>query len=133
MIFHITTYKDWEHALSAGKYTAPSLQNEGFIHCSTLKQTIDTANIFFKGRNGLALLCIAENKLNAELKFEDPTGGGTHDPGVGKLYPHLYGPINLDAVIKVVDFPSNSDGSFTLPDEVCILSSQARLDGVNRA
>jgi uncharacterized protein (DUF952 family) len=118
MVLHITTRKDWENALSAGEYTALSLQNEGFIHCSTLKQTIDTANVFFKGQKGLALLCVDETKLNRQLKYEDPTGGGQHDPSVGKLFPHVYGPINLDAVIKVVDFPSNEDGSFSLPDGV---------------
>ncbi|MGD1007243.1 MAG: DUF952 domain-containing protein [Ignavibacteriaceae bacterium] len=65
------------------EYTALSLKSEGFIHCSTLKQTADTANIFFRGQNGLALLCIDENKLKSECKYEDPTGGGRHDPGVG--------------------------------------------------
>jgi uncharacterized protein (DUF952 family) len=117
MITHITTHTDWKAALSAGSYSAASLRTEGFIHCSTQKQVVDTANIFFKGQKGLALLCIDEKKLAAELKYEPPTGGGAHDPGVGALFPHIYGPINLDAVFKVVDFPPNSDGSFTLPRE----------------
>jgi uncharacterized protein (DUF952 family) len=117
MILHITTYKDWDAAGSAGKYTASSLGTEGFIHCSTVKQAVDTASIFFRGQKGLALLCIDEGRLNAELKYEPPTGGGAHDPDVGHLFPHIYGPINLDAVVKVVDFPPNQDGSFTLPKE----------------
>ena len=41
-----------------------------------------------------------------------------HDPGVGNLFPHIYGPINISAVLKAVDFPANEDGSFTLPDEI---------------
>jgi uncharacterized protein (DUF952 family) len=122
MILHITTRTDWENALSAGQYTAPSLQNEGFIHCSTLKQTIDTANMFFKGQNGLVLLCIDETKLNRQLKYEDPTGSGVYDSRVDKLFPHIYGPFDLDAVVKVVDFPSNEDGSFKLPDGVKMTS-----------
>ena len=69
MILHITTHKEWELAQMIGEYSAPSLNSEGFIHCSTLKQTVDTANIFFQGQNGLALLCIDENKLNSECKY----------------------------------------------------------------
>jgi uncharacterized protein (DUF952 family) len=118
MILHITTRKDWENAKLKGEYSAPSLLSEGFIHCSTLKQTVDTANIFFKGQDGLALLCIDEDKLKSECKYEDPTGGGQHDPTVGKLFPHIYGPINISAVIIVVDFPRNEDGFFTLPEEI---------------
>jgi uncharacterized protein (DUF952 family) len=120
MILHIPTHKEWETAQLQGKFTAPSLATEGFIHCSTLKQATDTANIFFKGQNGLALLCIDENKLQSKCKFEDPTGGGNHDPNVCNLFPHIYGPINLAAVIKVVDFPTNENGFFTLPTEINI-------------
>jgi uncharacterized protein (DUF952 family) len=118
MIYHITTHKDWQKARQAGEYKAPSLMTDGFIHCSTLKQTVDTANIFFKGQNGLVLLCIDENKLKSVCKYEDPAGGGKHDPSVGNLFPHIYGPINNSAVIKVVDFPSNERGHFTLPKEL---------------
>jgi uncharacterized protein (DUF952 family) len=121
MITHITTHADWKAAVTAGKYSAASLKSEGFIHCSTVRQFVDTANIFFKGQKGLALLCIDEKKLASELKFEPPTGGGAHDPGVGALFPHVYGPINLDAVITVVDFPSTADGSFKLPREVAAM------------
>jgi uncharacterized protein (DUF952 family) len=120
MILHITTPYEWEKALLEGEYTAPSLGSEGFIHCSTIKQTIDTANIFFKGQNGLILLCIDESKLASKCKYEDPTGGGLHDPGVGNLFPHVYGPINISAVIKVVDFPTDDNGFFTLPGEIII-------------
>lgn len=118
MILHITTLKDWNAAITAGVYTAPSLQTEGFIHCSTVKQAEDTANIFFKGQQGLVLLCIDESKLTSECKYEDPAGGGKHDSSVGSLFPHVYGPINTSAVIKVVDFPAGTDGMFSLPRTV---------------
>jgi uncharacterized protein (DUF952 family) len=118
MILHITTHKEWEKAQLQGKYTSPSLETDGFIHCSTLKQTADTANIFFKGQKGLALLCIDEKKLQSKCKYENPMGGGNHDPNVGTLFPHIYGSINLSAVIKVVDFPLNENGFFVLPKEI---------------
>jgi trans-aconitate 2-methyltransferase len=118
MILHITTHKEWKNALLEGEYTAPTLKSNGFIHCSTLNQAADTANIFFKGQNGLTLLCIDENKLKSECKYEDPTGGGKHDSGVDNLFPHIYGPINTSAVIKSVDFPANENGLFVLPKEL---------------
>jgi uncharacterized protein (DUF952 family) len=109
MILHITTRKEWDKAQLQGEYIAPSLTSEGFIHCSTLKQAADTANIFFRVQNGLALLCIDENNLESECRYEGPTGGGPQDPDVDSLFPHIYGPINISAVIKVVDFPANED------------------------
>jgi uncharacterized protein (DUF952 family) len=118
MILHITTHKDWENAREKGEYTAASLQSEGFIHCSTQNQTVDTANIFYKGQQGLALLCIDETKLTSECKFEDPVGLPKHNPDVDSLFPHIYGPINLSAVLKVVDFPVNNKGMFVLPEEI---------------
>lgn len=119
MILHITTKSDWEKAIENGEYTSAS-------HCSTLKQTVDTANLFFKGVNGLVLLCIDEDRLTSECKFEDPAGSGTdkHDPRFDNLFPHIYGPINLDSVFKVVDFPSNEKGIFELPNEIQISASK---------
>jgi len=118
MILHITTPDEWEKALLKGEYSSTTLQSDGFIHCSTIKQTTDTANVFFKGQKGLILLCIDEEKLESECKYEDPVGSGQHDPAVGNLFPHIYGPINLSAVIKVVDFPVDENGIFTLPREI---------------
>jgi uncharacterized protein (DUF952 family) len=118
MILHITSRQDWENAIKNKAYTAPSIETEGFIHCSIIKQAVETANIFFKGQKGLILLCIDEDKLESVCKYEAPTGGGLHNPDNGNLFPHIYGPINLSAVVKVLDFPVNGDGTFTLPNEL---------------
>jgi len=124
MILHITTQKEWEKTQINGEYTAPSLNDDGFIHCSTLKQTIDTANLFFKGQKGLVLLCIDEKKLKSECKFENPVGAGVelHDPRADNFFPHIYGPINISAVIKALDFPLNEKGIFELPNELTNLN-----------
>lgn len=79
MILHITTKKDWKKAQLESEYVEPSLKTEGFIHCSTLKQMVDTANIFFKGQHGFVLLGNYENKLHVEYKYENPVDGGQHD------------------------------------------------------
>jgi uncharacterized protein (DUF952 family) len=115
---HITSREAWQKAQAEGAYRASSLESEGFIHCSTFMQAPGTANIFFKGQVGLVILCIDGDRLKSECNWEAPTGGGAHDPAKGMLFPHIYGPINLSAVVKVVDFPKNEDGSFSLPKEL---------------
>jgi uncharacterized protein (DUF952 family) len=110
-ILHITTRAAWESAKLGGAYEAPSLTTEGFIHCSTLQQVVATANAFFRGARDLVLLVIDEASVTAHVKHEPPAEGGRSDA----LFPHLYGPLNLDAVVRVADFPPNADGSFSLP------------------
>jgi uncharacterized protein (DUF952 family) len=108
MILHITQRSVWEAAATQGAYTADSLASEGFIHCSTAAQVLDTADLFYHGQPDLVLLVIDPARLAAELVYEDLYGKG-------QAFPHIYGPLNLDAVVGVVDFPANDDGSFSLP------------------
>ncbi len=115
MIFHITSRTNWDEAQKRGDYRAESLTTEGFIHCSTLAQVLPVANNFYKGQSGLILLEIEPTLLSAKLKWEPPSGGAP-PPGVlvGDQFPHVYGPINLDAVVKVIDLITNSAGAFEL-------------------
>jgi len=66
------------------------------------------------------LLCIDEDKLKSECKYEDPTAGRQYDPSVGNLFPHIYGSINISAIIKAVNFPPDNNGLFSLPKELMI-------------
>ena len=116
MIYHITSRTDWQAALAAGQYRAGSLATEGFIHCSTLLQVLPVAENFYKGQSGLVLLSIDPPLLCSSLKWELPSGGA---PPLGvpqdDLFPHIYGPINLNAVVNVFDFEEDPDGKFKLP------------------
>ena len=116
MIFHITSRAAWEEAQAKGEYRADSLTTDGFIHCSTLSQVLPVANNFYKGQSGLILLEIEPTLLSQDLKWEPPSGGAP-PPGVpvGDQFPHIYGPINLNAVLKVVDLEAKPDGTFILP------------------
>lgn len=116
MIFHITSRADWDEAQKRAGYRAEGLTAEGFIHCSTLSQVLPVADNFYRGQSGLVLLVIEPTLLASALKWEQPSGG-TPPPGVAKgdRFPHIYGPINLDAVVKVVDLASKPDGTFDLP------------------
>ncbi|WP_129688179.1 DUF952 domain-containing protein [Gottfriedia acidiceleris] len=111
MILHIIGNKDWQNANNSGEYSPDSLNNEGFIHCSTLKQTVEIANLFFKGATDLKILCINEEITKSKIVYEDTEN-------FGQLFPHIYGPLNLDAVFKVVDLNSDENGQFILPDEL---------------
>src|SRR5215216_4295957 len=116
MIYHISSRQAWQEARERGDYRADSLESEGFIHCSTETQILPVAEKFYKGQSGLLLLKIDPAQLSSELRWEPPSGGSP-PPGVpaGASFPHVYGPINLDAVVKIYDFESDSDGSYKLP------------------
>lgn len=118
MILHIIENEEWFKAKELGTYMPPSLKTEGFIHCSTIEQSIEVANLFFEGYKNLLILCIEPTKLESKYVYEDLIQSG-------KLYPHIYGPLNLDAVIKVVEFPVGHSGTFTvLPEEIQLLLSK---------
>jgi len=104
LILHITTRTAWTAAQQGGSYRAESLERDGFIHFSTPAQVAVVANALYRGRHDLVLLCALPDKLTAELRYE---ALGTPEP-----YPHLYGPLNVDAVVEVVAFPPRKDGTF---------------------
>lgn len=108
MILHICKKSVWDQARKIKEYRGDTLESEGFIHCSTSEQVIEVADSLFKGAPDLLLLVIDERKVVSAIKFEDS--------GNGNLYPHIYGPLNLDAITKTVSFPPNLNGNFSLPD-----------------
>lgn len=114
-ILHITTRKAWIDATRLGQYSAASLQSEGFIHASTVSQLVPVATKFYKDQSGLVLLEIDPKRLTSEVKWEKPTGGPP--PGVPEddAFPHIYGPINLDAVVQVLDLERGPNGEFSVP------------------
>ena len=115
-ILHITTQADWDAARGTGSYQPDSLGRQGFIHCSTPAQVAGTANRHYAGRTDLILLCIDEARLTAEVRYEPPvTTGPVPDPRAGERFPHIYGPLVPDAVIRIVPFPCDRDGRFALP------------------
>jgi uncharacterized protein (DUF952 family) len=105
-LVHICQRGDWETALGIGEYRASSLAKEGFIHCSLPYQVLEVANHFYREVPDLVLLWIAPQQVGPKIIFE-------HPPGESKeLYPHIYGPLNLDAIVSVDPFPIQEDGFF---------------------
>jgi uncharacterized protein (DUF952 family) len=111
-ILHVTSRASWSAARNAGAYTADSLESQGFIHCSNTVQVVRVANAIFKGQHGLVLLKIDPSRLTSELRYEP----GTDAPD--QLFPHIYGPLDLEAVTAVLDFEPGPDGTFSLPAEL---------------
>ena len=89
-IYHIASIVDWQKAIEQGAYAADLLEKEGFIHASTREQIPGTAKIYFAGRADLVVLEIESAKLVSEIKYEKAPNGLD--------FPHIYGPINLEAV-----------------------------------
>lgn len=118
IILHLASNDAWLASVKKGAYHADSLPTEGFIHCSTSAQVLDVANAFYHGQRGMVLLVIDTDQLSPELKWEPPAHPNPERAAtVGdELFPHVYGPINLDAVIKVVPFEPTADGDFFLPE-----------------
>jgi uncharacterized protein (DUF952 family) len=105
IIYHIARRADWLRARAEGVYRGDTLASEGFIHCSTKDQVVRVANHLFMGRSGLALLTIDESRLKSEVRYEAAADG--------EVFPHIYGPINLDAVVRAQAFEPGEDGRFT--------------------
>lgn len=109
-IWHITERQQWEQAQLTHVYRSDSLESEGFIHCSTPKQVIQVANAFFFGQQGLVLLGIDSEKVEADIRYEEVNGT--------ECFPHIYGPLNTEAVTEVLDFEPGVDGGFELPKPI---------------
>ena len=189
MILHIVRRGEWNDAVARGSYAPASLRVEGFIHCSTPAQVIDTANRFYRGQRDLIVLGIEESRVTAEVRWEAPArphgvgvrnltpapfprtltpgedavpspakrarviryfrdiegkgnqkkrkregissgrGAPTAEPSpilsreitgeaLDELFPHLYGELNVDAVVRVIELPCEGDGSFRLSREL---------------
>ncbi len=107
-LFHLLGRDDWAHACAAGIYRPASLETEGFIHFSTDRQLLGSAERFFAGRDDVLVLSVDARKLGPALRFE-PVGD--------KLFPHLYAPLALAHVNEAVVLPLTSEGRFDVPLE----------------
>ncbi len=108
MILHITTRPKWEWALALGEYRADSLATEGFLHGSTARQVAGSADRFFRGRTDLIVLRIDPGKVRAPIRLEK-------SPHSDQPFPHIFGPLNLDAVADVVPLVPDESGAFAWP------------------
>lgn len=107
-IYKITPEAPWREAEANGRFTgAPIDVADGFIHFSTAGQVRETAAKHFTGQTGLLLVAIDGSRLGAALKYEVSRGGA--------LFPHLYGVLDMKAVLWVRPLPLGADGTHLFP------------------
>jgi uncharacterized protein (DUF952 family) len=93
IIYHVTTRTAWKEAKQRGYYEHLSLKEEGFIHCSEAHQVEGVLQRYFDGQTDLVKLVIDTDKLTSRYVQE-------WSPSVQDTFPHIYGPINVEAVVK---------------------------------
>ena len=109
-IYHIATAPDWARAQADGEYTTSTrgrtLAQEGFIHASAAHQVAAVANLFYHGVPDLLVLIIEPDRVRAEIRLEQVAG--SDEP-----FPHVYGPLNADAVVTTRRLEPGPDGQFS--------------------
>ena len=110
IIYHLAGRSEWEGSTSVGEYRAESLAQEGFLHCSRDEaQLLAVANRLFAGRTDLLVLDVETERIHASVKHEASRSG--------EIYPHIYGPLNTDAVVRVRLLAGEADGTFSAVGE----------------
>jgi uncharacterized protein (DUF952 family) len=110
IIYHLINQADWEAAKSVAEYRAESLAAEGFIHCSQDEaQLLRVANRLFAGREDMLALEVDTDRLTSPVKREPSRSG--------EIYPHIYGPLNTSAVVRVRPLPLDAAGKFSIVGE----------------
>jgi uncharacterized protein (DUF952 family) len=104
LIFKIIATSEWREAERAGVFRGAAIDlADGYIHFSTAEQAPETAAKWFAGRDDLTLVAIEAEALGGALRWEPSRGGA--------LFPHLYGPLALDAVRWSRTLPRGADGA----------------------
>jgi len=109
-IFHLTLAADWQGDTKTAYETSTlgvSLAEQGFIHCSFADQVQQIADLVYRGRDDVLLLEIDPALLRAPVRVDEVDGGAS--------FPHIYGPLNRDAVVRVTPLRLEEDGRLALP------------------
>lgn len=109
LIVHIARRSDLAEAGRAGTYAPDSLAREGFIHLSRPEDVHLPANALYSGEDDLVLLWVDPARLTTELRYEPP------GPGAPIEFPHLYGPLDLGAIVARTPLAPWQPGAFELP------------------
>jgi uncharacterized protein (DUF952 family) len=107
-VYHVCRAEDWEIAQVSGSYTgSEDDRRDGFVHFSTHSQARTSTAIHRAGQAGLVLLSVATRELGEALKWEPSRGG--------QLFPHLYGPLAVTAVVASTPLPLDDQDNHVFP------------------
>lgn len=107
-IYHIVPPAIWEKALMDGRYQAPGYATEGFIHCSTKEQVLESARIHLGEHEELVVLRLILRWIKDKVKWEEGRNG--------ELFPHLYAHLQMHEVETTLMIERQADGSFAWED-----------------
>lgn len=105
LIYVLVPVVDYEAAVEKGYYWTDSVDASAFIHACPAEQLTRVANKYYADRKDVRLLYVDPSRVKAEIRWEPATGG---------LYPHIYGPLNLDAVVRIRRVHADSDGKIRI-------------------
>lgn len=113
-LLHLLPVAEWAQVPAEGELAPASLAEQGFVHLSTPEQVALPANRLFAGREDLLLLVVDPDLAGAEVRWEPGVPG---DPE-SMRFPHLYGPLPVDAVVAVLEYRPGPDGRFGAPTDL---------------
>jgi uncharacterized protein (DUF952 family) len=108
LLLHLIGAQDWERARADGEHRPPSLVDLGFVHMSAVTQVHLPANRLYAGRTDMLLLSCDPERFDDPVRWEP---GVPSDPQ-SMLFPHLYGPLPIAAVVSVSAYLPRQDGTF---------------------
>jgi uncharacterized protein (DUF952 family) len=105
--FHLVPRAEWDASDTELPYTPTDFEREGFVHCTDGEDEVAaTANRYFRDLSDeLLVLTIDRSRLSAPVRYDDP----------GSVYPHVYGPIDREAILQVRSMRRRDDGHFEVP------------------
>ncbi len=104
-IYLLSSLADYQIAKANGELYRDSLESEGFIHASPKDQLTRVANKYYKDVENPLVIVLETARITPEVKWE---------AAAGSLYPHIYGLLNMDSVIKTIAIELESDGHFAI-------------------
>jgi uncharacterized protein (DUF952 family) len=123
-IYHLALMADWDAAADAaanaaanaaassapseyrGSTLGRSLDDVGFVHCSTAAQVQQVADQIYRGRDDVVLLTIDPSRLSVPVRYDEVPGG--------ERFPHIYGPLPTAAVVSATPLRPGEDGRLEL-------------------
>ena len=104
LTYHLAPRDSWQAAAPEAPLVAPSLAADGFIHCTNgPANMVETANRHFRDDpRAFVILSIDLDLVTSPWRFED----------AGRLYPHVFGPIDRAAILGAIDAPRDRNGVF---------------------
>ncbi len=107
VLLHLTPAEYYRDCDSSAPYAPAGFDDEGFIHCTEgLDNVADVGNRYYKDDLRMyVVLVIDRARVTPEIRYEDP----------GRIYPHIYGPLNRDAITQILPLMRSADGAFVRP------------------